>query len=305
MLNTKFTSTFIVLFICLLGIGKTYAQELNFSVAVKAPQLNTTDERVIKTLEKEIEEFLNNTKWTDDDFEDEERIEGNLLITITRENGANNFVSDFTIQSIRPVFNSEYKTQLLNYKDEGYNFSYQENQPIRNSSEKYFDNLSTILTFYAYVVLGLDYDSFSKLGGQPYFEIANNIITSLPSSLSNSGQWAKTSNRKSRFWLMENITSPRLRTMREALYSFHRRGLDAMSEDAGKGKAVILSSLKVIQKANTTYPNSMLVRMFGDCKNEEVVEVFQIADRAEKLLVYEIMVGIDPYRTNKYNALKR
>lgn len=288
-----------------MSLSSVFSQELNFTVSVQVAQLNTTDERVLKSLEKEIEEFLNTTRWTQDEFEDEERIEGNLLIAITSENGANNFVADFTIQSIRPIFNSSYKTKLLNYKDEGIAFTYLENQPILNSSEKYFDNLSTILTFYAYVVLGLDYDSFSKLGGQPYFDIANNIVNSLPSNLINSGGWAKTSNRISRFWLMENIANPRLRPMREAMYTFHRRGLDVMWEDAGKGKAVVLSALKVVEKAHQTYPNTMYVRLFGDSKNQEVVEIFQIGERAEKLRVYEIMVGIDPYRTGKYNVLKR
>ncbi len=304
-MKTKKLNIFLTLGFLLMINVSMFAQELNFSVSVQVAQLQTTDERVLKAMEKEIEEFLNTTRWTQDEFEDEERIEGNLLIAIVSENGANNFVADFTIQSIRPVFNSSYKTKLLNYKDEGIAFSYLENQPIRNSSEKYFDNLSTILTFYAYVVLGLDYDSFSKLGGQPYFDIANDIITSLPSNLVNAGGWAKTSNRISRFWLMENITNPRLRAMREAMYTFHRRGLDVMWEDAGKGKAVILSSLKVVEKAHQTYPNTMMVRLFGDSKNQEIVEIFQIADRAEKLRVYEIMVGIDPYRTGTYNVLKR
>lgn len=298
------TISLCVIFLFLLCAKGVAAQELNFSVVVSAPQLGITDPKVIKTLEKEAQEFLNTTKWTSDEFEDEERIEGNLLITITKENAANSFVADFTIQSIRPVFNSTYKTKLINYKDAGYSFNYVENQPIRNSEEKYFDNLSTILTFYANVVLGLDYDSFSKFGGEPYFEKANYIVQSLPTNLVNSGNWAKTTNKISRFWLMENIYNPRMRAFREAMYTYHRRGLDVMWEDAGKGKAVILSAMKNLEKVNESYPNSMLIRMFSDSKNSEITEVFQVGDRAEKLKVYEIMVVLDPYRANQYNVLR-
>lgn len=282
------------------------AQELNISVTVITTQsITNTDPKVFKTLENEVKDFLNSTKWTSDEFEIEERIEGNLLITINEEIGTNNFTGDFTFQSIRPVFNSSYKTKLLNYVDEGINFSYIENQPIRNSLDNYFDNLSSVLSFYAIVMIGLDYDSFSKFGGDPYFTIANNLISQLPSTIASSGGWspATGNSKRGRYWLMENIFSPRLRPLREAMYFYHLKGLDIMFEDVGKGRAVMISALKLIDKANKTYPNSMLVQMFSDSKNDEIVNIFLGNDRAESKQVYDIMVAVDPYRTGKFNQL--
>lgn len=300
---------YIFVLIIILGAfaQKAVAQELNISVTVAAPNLSINDPKVLKTMENDIQEFLNTTKWTNDEFLPEERIEGNLQIVIIAENGPNNFVADITIQSIRPVYKSTYKSKLLNYKDESNTITYIENQPIRNSEEKYFDNLSSILTFYAYVIIGLDYDSFSKLGGEQYFNIANNLIQSLPSGVSQSGGWSPANGikKRSRYWMIENIFNPRLRSMREAYYSYHRKGLDMMFDDPGRGKAVMLSSLKTIEQASEAYPNAMLVQMFSDSKNDEVVDIFLAADRAEKVKVYDIMATIDPYRAGKFSVLKR
>jgi len=297
----------ILVFVLMLLAGiQMNAQELNISVSVLAPNLNTADPRVIKTMETEIQEFLNTTKWTNDDFEPEERIQGNLLIAITKDDGSNNFNADFTIQAIRPIFNSTQKTTLLNYKEEAA-FTYIENQPIRNSEEKYFDNLSAILTFYAYTIIGMDYDSFSKYGGEKYFNIVNNMILSLPSNVQLSAGWSPGGGNKkrSRYWMIENILSPRLKTMREALYTYHRKGLDIMHEDPSKGKAVVLSALKSIQRANDSYPNAMYIQMFSDSKHDEILEIYLAAERAEKNVVYDIMVGIDPYRTASFQPLRR
>lgn len=287
---------------------KGMSQELNISVTVQAPNSSITDPRVFKTMESQIEEFLNTTQWTTDEFEPEERIEGNLLITVTREIDASNFIADFTIQSIRPVFNSTYRSKLLNYKDPGISFTYIENQPIQNSSQKYFDNLSSVLTFYAYVILGLDYDTFSKLGGEKYYSIANNMIQALPSNVALSGGWSPAqgvATKRGRYYIIENVFNPRMRGMREAMYIYHRKGLDAMYEDVGKGKAVLLSALKSVEKANNAYPNSMMVQLFTDSKNDELIEIFLGADRAEKLRVYDILVSIDPYRASKFAVLKQ
>ncbi len=300
------TKNIFVFVLMLLTVVQISGQELNISVSVQAPNLNTTDPRVITLMEAEIQEFLNSTKWTNDDFETEERIEGNLLIAITNEDGNNSFTADFTIQSIRPIFNSTQKTTLLNYKESA-SFTYIENQPIRNSEEKYFDNLSALLTFYAYTIIGMDYDSFSKYGGEKYFSIVNNMILSLPSDVQLSAGWSPGGgNRKrSRYWMVENILNPRLKTMREALYTYHRKGLDIMHEDPAKGKAIMLSALKSIQRASESYPNAMYVQMFSDSKHDEILEIYLAADRAEKIVVYDIMVGIDPYRTAVFQPLRR
>ncbi len=281
-------------------------QELNFSVSVQAPNLNVIDPRVITIMENQIQEFLNTTKWTNDDFAPEERIQGNLLIAITNDDNSNNFSADLTIQSIRPIFNSTQKTTLLNYKDE-ISFTYIENQPIRNSEEKFFDNLSSILTFYAYMIIGMDYDTFSKYGGEKYFNIVNNMILSLPSNVQLSSGWspADGNRKRSKYWMVENLLSPRMKGYREAMYTYHRKGLDVMHEDPSKGKAIVLSTLKSIQRANQSYPNSMIIQMFSDSKHDEVIQIFLVAERPEKNIVYNIMVEVDPYRTATFSTLRK
>ncbi len=288
----------------ILAVISLDAQELNFSVTVQAPNLNTTDPRVLTIMESQIQEFLNTTKWTNDEFEPEERIEGNLLIAITAEDGTN-FTADFSVQSIRPIFNSTQKTTLLNYREEA-SFAYIENQPIRNSQDQYFDNLSALLTFYAYIAIGMDYDTFSKYGGEPYYDIANNMILSLPSNVQLTPGWSPgDGNRKrSRYWMVENLLSPRLKGFRESMYTYHRKGIDSMHDDPGKGKAIVLSALKSIQRANQSYPNAMIIQMFSDSKHDEVIEIFLVADRPEKVVVYDIMVEVDPFRTATFLPLR-
>lgn len=293
-------------FLCSLSLGK--AQELNFSVSVRAPStLGKTDPRVIKTMEKEIKEFLNNTKWTTDEFEPEERIEGNLLINLTSETSQGGFTADLTIQVIRPVFNASYKTKLLNYKDK-INFGYIENQPIRNSKEKYFDNLSSVLTFYAYMALGYDYDSFSPLGGDKYFTIANNMVQGLPSNVKSLTGWsssASANKKKNRYWMVENIFNPRMRKMREAWYNYHRLGLDRMHDNQASGQAAMLSAVKAVKKANEVYPNAMFVQIFADAKNDELIEVFLGAGSSERKKLYNTIIAFDPFRASKYGQLNR
>lgn len=295
---------YIILLLALLyGINST-AQELNISVTVNAPQLKIADPKVFKALERDIDEFFNNQQFTSDEFRKEERIEGSFILTITNERSDQEFVADLQIQSIRPVFNSDYKTKLINYK-EAIPFTYVQNQPIQISKDRYFDNLSSVLTFYVYAILAFDYDSFAPKGGEDYWRITQNIVNSIPDNAKSADDsWKDNSSKRGRYWLVENIFSPRLRLVREAIYTYHRRGLDFMYENPNQGKAVIQAAIRDIESANENYPNSMLVNMFGDSKNEEVVDIFLNSDPSTKLRMYQTMVAIDPYRANIYGKLK-
>ena len=235
---------------------KVYGQELNMNVQLNAPRLQLVDPKVFDALEKDIYELLNNTRWTDDEFENFEKIEGNLNITITEEISNTAFRADFFIQTTRPVYNSNYKTQVLNFVDKDVTFTYREYQPIQNSYNTYIDPLSSLLTYYVYMILAADYDTFEPYGGDPHYQTVQNIINAIPPGVSKGTGWDQQGNRRNRFWMYENNNNPRLRPMRQAIYEFHRSSLDKMHEDADRSRAIMVSALTTIEQVNNAVPNS-------------------------------------------------
>nr|WP_235296679.1 DUF4835 family protein [Portibacter marinus] len=280
------------------------AQELDFNVKVIAsPSLSQVDPKIFNSLEGQIEEFINNTKWTDDEFEEEERIKGNLQITITEDISPTSFVADILIQSIRPVFNSDYSTQVINYKDEGIPFTYVQLQPLENNVNDYKDNLSSVLLFYVYYVLGVDYDTFSPMGGERFLQMARNIASIVPPGSGGNG-WS-ISVRDSRTTIIETLLNPRSRRVREAYYYYHRLGLDEASGDLGKAKASMVSAIKDVQAVNAAAPNSMAVQMFMDAKRKEIVEIFKQSDTRQISQMYDMLTEIDPSQAKVYNELRQ
>lgn len=292
---------FLILFV-LASLSIT-AQDLNITVSVVTPNITTTDPRIFTDLEQNITEFLNNTRWTDDEFEDYEKIEGSLKITVSEELTSTAFSGDFFIQSLRPVFNSNYTTQLVNYVDQGVQFEYNERQPIRRSEDNYFDNLSSILTFYALVMVAMDYDSFSPSGGDKYWQKANNLINSIPEGLKGE-KWKNKIGDQNRFWLIENMTNPRVKPFRQAFYEYHRLSLDAMTIDPDKSKAIMTSAITAIGQVEKELPNNMVVQMFTDSKHQEIIEIYKDATRGEQEKINSIMISIDPSRADEYNDIR-
>ena len=292
---------FLILFV-LAGFNVT-AQDLNITVSVVVPNNTITDPKLFSDLEQNISEFLNNTRWTDDEFEDYEKIEGSLNITISEELSTTAFNGDFFIQSLRPVYNANYTTQLVNYVDQGVQFDYTERQPIRRSEDNYFDNLSTILTFYALVMVAMDYDSFSPAGGDPYWQKANNLINSIPEGLKDD-KWRNKIGEQNRFWLIENMTNPRVKPFRQAFYEYHRLSLDAMTTDPDRSKAIMTSAITAIGQVEKDLPNNMVVQMFTDSKHLEIIEIYKDATRGEQEKINKIMISIDPSRADEYNDIR-
>jgi len=282
------------------------AQELNVKVNVQTPKLKIADPTIFETFERNVTTFFNQTKWTDEEFEAEERIEANIQITIKDELSAESFVADMWITSIRPVFNSNYQTQILNYIDKGIRFTYRAQQPLENSKSNFVDNLSSILTFYAYIVIAMDYDSFSPLGGDPYFRVAQNVLSDVPTSVSDSDKsWqAVGGGNRNRYWLLENMMAPRSKDYRESLYTYHRLALDKMHSDSDEAKTNIISSIETIQQLERTNPNSMIVQMFTDAKRGEIIEIFKQATKKDQNEVFKLMSYIDPARASDYGIFK-
>ncbi len=289
---------------CLVSVS-IFSQELDFNVKVIAsPAISQADPRIFKTLERTITEFVNNNKWTQDEYEEEERIKGSIQITVTGEASSTSFTADMLIQSTRPVFNSDYTTQVLNFNDDNIPFSYVEMQPLENNVNEYKDNLSSVLLYYIHYILGMDYDSFSAFGGEKYFQICQTISNSIPPNVMGADKGWDVSSDRSRAKMIESILSPRSRKIREATYNYHRHGLDVASNDLGLAKATILSALKDVQAVNASTPNWPSVQMFMDSKRSELVEIFIQSDRGQLSQIYNILMEIDPSQSNVYNKLR-
>ena len=294
---------FLFLFI-LAGLSLS-AQELNITVQIVAQNVASTDPRLFQEMEQNVSEFLNGTNWTNDDYEDFEKIEGSLKITISDEISTTAFVGDFFIQSLRPVYNSNYKTPLVNYVDQGVKFEYRERQPIRRSEDNYFDNLSSILTFYALTLIAMDYDSFSPRGGDDYWQKANNLLNSIPEVVkAGDDKWTNGIGDQNRFWLIENMLNPRIKPFRQAFYEYHRLSLDAMTMDTDKSKAIMTSAITAIGQVEKDLPNNMVVQMFTDAKHQEIIEIYKDATRGEQEKVNSIMIAIDPSRADEYAEIR-
>lgn len=280
------------------------AQELNTRVSINTPKLQTVDPKVFKTLENTIREFMNNTKWTEDEFQPSERIDCNITINIKEELGPTAFTSELFIQASRPVFGSGYKTVILEHKDDKFNFTYEEFQPLEYIESAYVSNLTSVLAFYAYYILGLDYDSFSQLGGAPYFQQANNIMNTVPQGLDGWSAMENPTNRN-RYWMIESILNPRSTPLREASYLYHRGGLDFMAESKEKGLEGMVNALTKVRNVNTAYPNALAVRMFVNAKSDEIIDIMLGAPSNQRRSVYSVMIKIDPAKASKYTPIRR
>ncbi len=281
------------------------AQELKIDVKVNAPKLKLADPRVFQTMERSVSEFMNNTKWTSDEFEAHERIEGSMLITITEEYSASSFVADIAIQGIRPVYNSNYTTLIFNRLDKDFKLEYEELQSIEVSKGIYIDDFSSVLSFYAYLMLGMDYDSFAPLGGEQYFQVAESVLNAVPQNSPNASGWSIGGKKENRYWLMENLLNPRYRPYRQSMYEYHRLGLDVMADDADRGKAIMVSVLKEMDKVNESYPNSIVLRNFLDSKRDEIIEIFKGGSRGQKNTVYNLMARLDPAQMSTYAVIRQ
>ncbi len=297
-----FLSALLTLVLPLAAIG----QELNATVVISTPKLQEADPVIFKTLEKDLREFINQERWGNVEFKSHEKIECNFQVNIKTELGNNAYQADIAIKAVRPVYGSEYKTLLINYVDRDIIFNYQEYQPIENSTNFFRDNLSAVFSFYAHLILGLDGDSFTPVGGDEHYRFAQQIINQIPSAIADIDKgWQSLNRKNTRYWMMENLLSARFVSYREAWYNYHRKSLDVMHANSGEGVATMIEALKEVDKTNTTYPLTVTVIMFVSCKSDEIIEIMKNADRTQKNAVYDIMRKLDPSNSGKYNALRQ
>lgn len=297
--------TFNLLFIgILLSSPLLNGQELQFNVSINAEVVQTTERAIFQEMENAFQDFLNDTEWTNDVFRNNEKIKGNLFLTITDQPQVGRFTANAQIQVIRPVYGTNYESVLLNFADRDWDFNYTQSQPLRFNETVYTDNLTAMLAFYAYIALGLDYDSFSPLGGSPHYERAQNIVN----TAQNSGAtgWGQFQNRRNRYWLIENFyINKQFEPLRQAIYDYHRQVMDKFTEDPAEGREKVLEILKQLQAINRVLPNSIGIISFLDAKNDEIVNMFKEGDITVRRNVYNELLRLDPSRRSKYQQIVR
>ena len=292
-----------IIYIFLISVS-VFGQELRCNVQVVSSQIQGTNKQVFQTLQKAIYEFMNNSAWTNHMFGNEERIECNILINLQSHNG-DEFNGSLQIQSRRPVFNTSYNTTVLNFKDDDFKFYYVEFEPLEFSITEHRSSLTSALAYYAYIIIGLDYDTFSMLGGTEYFQNAERIVNNAQTAPEKG--WKAFEGRKNRYWLVENILNDRYKGLREFLYRYHRLGLDVMESKEAAGRTEIAESLDLLQKVYRQKPDPYLFYfdLMMSAKSDELVNVFSESFMAEADRVYKILTEIDPTRSDKYKKIKQ
>ena len=278
-----------------------YAQELKCDVEINSEQIQNSSKEVFTTLKQAIADYMNTNKWTDAQFSANEKIECKMYFTIKSYND-NIMSGDLQIQSNRPVYNSSYTTTIINFKDTKIEFTYQENEPLVFSEVTMESNLTAILNFYAYIIIAMDFDTFSLNGGAPYYEKAANVVR-LAQSSGESG-WKAFEDTKNRSAVLSAYTDGATSGIREILYNYHRKGLDEMALSADKGRAMITSMIEMLKKVYDAAPMSVCISMFKDAKLDELVNIYSKAGQSEKDKVYDLLYPIYPTEQSRLKKIK-
>jgi hypothetical protein len=286
------------------------AQELQAKITVQANRVSTQEaKKVFQTLQTSLGTFLNSRKWSADPYQPQEKIKCNFLLSIDQDMGNNVYKASLTVQAARPVYNTTYESPIINFQDNDLVFRYAEFQPIEfnenriQGSDPLAANLTAILAYYANIILGMDYDSFSPRGGDPYFQRAQNIVNNAPESGDITG-WKTFDGIRNRFRLIENLTDSRFTLVHDAIYNYYRSGLDAFYENEEAGRNGILASLTSLNTVNGDNPNSMVMQFFFQGKSGELVKIFSRANADVKQQARDLLVKLDITNATAYKELK-
>ena len=281
--------------------AESHAQELNCRVQVIAPQIANVEASIFESLEENIQEFINGRRWSNDEFLFEERIECTMQITISEAPSPTSFRGNIQVQSSRPVFNSDYNSAMLLVNDGDFEITWDGSSNIQFSLDQYRDNLSSILAYYAYMILGMDYDSMSLEGGTPYYLKAQTIVA----NAQNSGPtgWKASQGQQNRYWLVENMLSQTFRPVRNCLYYYHRMGLDQLFDDVEQGRLAMADALIEMRQTHRIRPSSYNLQLFFLAKSDEILKVFGPAPDAEKTRLLPVLKQMDPGNISKYDSI--
>ena len=282
------------------------AQELNCTVQINSDKIEGSNKQQFSTLQQTVTDFMNDTKFTNLSYTTNERIECTLMLIINSiDDGI--FRADMQLQVRRPVFETSYSTPLLNFRDTYFSFAYQEYDRIELTDASFTSNLSALLTFYAYLIIGLDADSFSPLGGNPFYQHCENVMNLAQTASIDDAElkgWKSFDSNKNRYALLSNLHDEAFRKFRQFFYTYHRLGLDAMSKNVANGRARIAQDINILREANKARPGTYIVPVFMDAKSDELVQLFKQGTTDEKKKVYDVLIAIDPTRSNAYEVLQ-
>jgi Domain of unknown function (DUF4835) len=295
---------FLILLVFVTGLSQ--AQELRATISIVSSQVgNSVNPGVFKTLQTALNSFMNNRKWTSDNFLPNEKIACNFLLNLEATSEANVYNASLTIQAARPIFNTSYLSPIINFRDESVTFKYVEFQQLDfnenrvSGSDAQASNLTAVFAYYAYMILAFDYDSFSQHGGDTYFQKAQNIVNNAPDGRGISG-WKAFDGTRNRYWLVENMQNSRYTIMHDVYYNYYRLGMDKFYEDESTARAEVMNVLNLLNNFNTDNPNKMINQFFFQGKSTEIIKLFSKAPQQDKARASELLQKMDITNANKY-----
>lgn len=289
----------------------SFAQELNCTVSINAPKNQNIDPLIFKNMETSIREFLNGRKWTNDNFKDIERIKCNLIINIAEIPTEGEYRSTAIIQSQRPVYNSNLNSLLLNLQDKTFDFAYADMQNLDYNDNGFTSQLTSLLAYYAYLIIAYDYESFGKEGGTIYFQKALMVCNNVPANEKSKYKgWSQfdggisfTTGTVNRFIMVDNWLNPRYKDFRTAFYAYHFNGLDRMYKDASQGRSAVTTTLTMLQNINADNPGLLPLRNFFLSKSSELINIYSKSDMTERTIATQLLSTLDPVNSEKYKQI--
>ena len=290
-----------ILFLLCFLASNVRAQEFNFTVTVNTKQVAGTDQRLYESLQEAVTNFMNNRIWTNIKFEEQERIEGTMVIVVKSKDG-NNITGELNIGLRRPVYKSNYNTPLLNYVDTDFSINYIESQPLDFNENSFTSNLTSLLAFYGYFCLGVYFDTFGLSGGDDMFHMCDMIMTQAQSAVEPG--WKAFDSYRNRYWLLDSYTNTAYRSLRQFMYEYHRLGLDVMgSGKVDDGRATMTKTLDYVKSAYNTKPNLYFVQILNDTKRDEWKNVYSVGPQQERTKAVNILREIDASHSEEYENL--
>ncbi|WP_046745452.1 type IX secretion system protein PorD [Kordia zhangzhouensis] len=277
------------------------AQELNCQITVDTQQINQTNQQIFKTLERSLTDFVNKTQWTNKKFAPQERINCSMVINVSQYN-SDEFVATIQVQSSRPVYNSSFESPVFNFNDRQFRFIYQEFQPIVYNPNAFTSNLVSVISYYVYVILGIDADTFSLRGGSDYFAQAQQIVNL--SQTSPFLGWKEADGNRTRWTLLDNMLNNTHKEYRTVMYNYHRVGLDVMADDPRAGKEAISGTLELFKALYNRRPNSFLLQTFFDAKAEEIQSIFSGGPKINVVRLVETLNKVAAFHSSKWGKIK-
>ncbi len=290
----------------LLHLQSARCQEFQANVTVLSNRISTSvNKQIFQTLQSAIYDFLNGRKWSNVTFANNEKIQCNFLVNLSASTDNNTYTASLTIQTGRPIYNTSYQSPLMNYMDDNFAFKYVQYQTLDfnenrvGGTDPLTANLTAVIAYYAYIILGLNFDSYGLRGGDPYFQQAQNIVNNAPEASSLSG-WKPFDGLRNRYWLVENLTNPKYNPIHDAMYNYYRQGLDQMFDHEADARVAVMSTLSTMNSINNEFPNIMFMQFFFQGKGAEIGNVFKHGTPDEKSRALDILSRIDVSNLNQY-----